>query len=351
MPENLPLADLRIQINGADVPGDLASDVISVTVQEDLGALSMFSIDVHNWNQHTLQLSWSEHRSVVLGAEVKLWLGYVDRLTEVMTGEITSLEPAFHRGEPPRLTIRGLDHGHRLQRGHKTRSFAKLKDSEIARQLATDNGLSARVVDSKVKLDHVVQHNQTDWAFLSERADRIGYLVRIDGRTLHFGPPRLTGPTKATLRLSEEVRTFRARLANRLLDDRRRVTGWDVKRKQEIVGVAGAGKVSGLGPGTSGLGAGAKAYGAATVSDVSAGPSSPAEADLMAAGQLQAGSLQVISGEVECEGMPNLHAGDLVRIAEAGRHFSGTYLVAGVTHTTDQNRGYRTRLAVRRNTI
>ena len=169
MPETSGLPDINIRINGSDLPDAVQPDIMSVTVHEDLDAASMFAIKLYNWDQNTLEFTWSDDARFAPGNEVELWLGYVNALEKVMVGEITSLEPAFQAGETPRVTVRGYDRRHRLLRGRQTRSFTKMKDSATASKIAGDAGLQARVVDSKVTLDYVLQHNQTDMAFLQDR--------------------------------------------------------------------------------------------------------------------------------------------------------------------------------------
>ncbi|ETX05494.1 MAG: hypothetical protein ETSY2_22625 [Candidatus Entotheonella gemina] len=182
------LPDLHIRINGSDLPDDAQRDVKAVTVHEDLDAASMFAIELYNWDQNTLAFTWSDDARFAPGNEAEIWMGYVDALQKVMVGDITSLEPAFQADEIPQVTVRGYDRRHRLLRGRQTRSFTKMKDSAIARQIAGDAGLQARVQDSHVTLDYVLQHNQTDMAFLQDRAGRIGYEVFVKEKTLYFQP-------------------------------------------------------------------------------------------------------------------------------------------------------------------
>jgi hypothetical protein len=120
-------------------------------------------------------------------------MGYRDRTDEMIAGEITGLEPEFLAEDVPMLTVRGYDRRHRLMRCRKTHSFLKMKDSDIASQIARDASLTPRTEDTAVMHDYVLQHNQTDLEFLAERAARIGYEVVVDDTTLYFRPPQNTG--------------------------------------------------------------------------------------------------------------------------------------------------------------
>src|ERR1700674_2196516 len=98
------IPDISIRVNGAGLPAAAQADLRSVTVQEDLRALSMFTLELNNWDDERLQVSWSDFPLFAVGNEVEIWLGDVGDLHKVMVAEITNLEPAFTSDRPPRLT-------------------------------------------------------------------------------------------------------------------------------------------------------------------------------------------------------------------------------------------------------
>ncbi len=103
----------------------------------------------------------------------------------LIKGEITSLEPLFGT-VGALLTITGYCKSHRLHRGKNTKTWLRQKDSAIVSALAGEVGLSATVDDSAVQHDYVIQYNQTNWEFISERAARIGYRFYVDDQTIYF---------------------------------------------------------------------------------------------------------------------------------------------------------------------
>jgi phage protein D len=76
---------------------------------------------------------------------------------------------------------------------------------------------------------------------------------------------------------------------------------------------------------------------------------SKAEADQVALGRLEELALAYVQGTAACDGRPQLRAGTVVDLDGAGRTFSGRYYVTSVTHTLNQDQGYRTSFTVRRN--
>ncbi|MGH3928914.1 MAG: phage late control D family protein, partial [Pseudonocardiaceae bacterium] len=236
--------DVDIRVNGASLPLDTQTDIESVTVLDDLSALSMFTLVLYNWDQEKLQVSWSDSSLFAIGTEVQISLGFVGDLHKVMTGEITSLEPTFTADEPPMLTVRGYDHRHRLARDRKTRTFSRMKDSAIVSQVARGAGLRAQVKDTGTILDYVVQHNQTDLEFLQKRAQLIGYEVYVREKVLYFQPPQHGGRASATLQIGQDITEFTPRLRSLGQVGEMTVRGWDVKEKKVIVGTAKVGQES-----------------------------------------------------------------------------------------------------------
>jgi uncharacterized protein len=339
----------RVNVNGTQLPEAAGADLLSVAVHEDVSAPGMFALRLINWDMFQLKMTWSDDDLFAVGSEVEVQMGYVDQLEPLIIGEITGLEPEFNAGEVPMLMVRGYDRRHRLLRGHKTRSFVQIKDSEIASQIASDLGLGADVTDTGVKLDYVLQHNQTDMDFLQERARRIGYEVAINNKKLLFRPFQNDASAALTLSRTGDLLEFYPRLTSVFQVSEVSVHGWNPKDKAVIVGQAAAGSETGAMGSKSGPSEAKSAFGEAIASSADRPVFSAAEADKMAQGQLNAIALAYIDGEGVCIGRTDLRAGMVIEIDGLGRRFSGMYYVTTTTHSYLPSRGYRTAFTVRRN--
>ncbi len=341
--------DASIRINDTRLPPEAWSDVRSLTVQEDLDAISMFALELYNWDDRLLTFPWSESPLFSVGNEVEISLGYVDDVHPVMVAEIISLEPRFASGELPMLTVRGYDHRHRLARGRKTRVFQQMADSAIAEQVAREAGLSSSVTETDIKHSYVLQSNQSDLDFLQQRARRIGYEVFARDKVLYFRPPQHTAEATVTLELGDEITEFSPRLSTQSQVGELAVRGWDVKQKQVIVGKATVGQETTKGSGSSGPRAARQAFGGSSTASIDLPVHTVAEADAIARGRFNDLALDFVQGDVVADGQPQVHAGTVVTIDGVGDRFSGPYYVTSVTHSLTAEQGYQTTLSVQRN--
>lgn len=337
--------DFQITIEKKEL---LPQDLISVLVRRDVWAPAVFELRLRRQSGETTPHLWDEKRFNV-GSPVEIAMRYMGGLKPVMKGEITGLELDFRSGEEL-LTVRGHDRGHRLLRGRKTRAFPGKKDSDIARDVAKAAGLTSAAEDTKVTLEHVLQHNQTDWEFLQQRARDLGFEVRVEGTTLFFQPHKNDGAEALELqRESSDLLEFRPRLSTVGLVGKVVVQGWSPTNKEAITGGASSRDQGSLMDGLrSGLETADNAFGKAIGTIVDRPVLSQAEAAQIARGRLKEMALAYIAGEGVAIGRADLDAGKVVRIAGFGPVFNGLYYVVSVCHTYVPGPGYRTAFAVRR---
>lgn len=341
--------DFEVSINGSSLPANLETQVMSVTVDDDADLPSMFTLGLTSSGQQTSVNQLIDQTLFTIGNVVEIKLGYGDRLTRLISGEITGLEPEFVFNGLPSLTVRGYDRRHRLQRGCKTRTFVQQKDSDIAAQIASDAGLTAQTHDSQVTHDYTLQVNQTDLEFLQTRARQIRYEVVVDDRTLMFRPVANADSEILTLTFEDDLLEFYPRLSSMGQVNEVAVRGWNPKDKAEILGQARRGdEVSTMGGQNSGAAIAETAFSAA-VARVSDRPvRTQAEADQLARARFNQDVLALIKGEGVCRGRADLRAGKVLKIDGIGRRFSGQYYITAASHRYS-SRGYYTHFTVQRN--
>ncbi len=343
-----PTFEVRVQ--GSPLSQDAAADVFAVNIVDDVDAAGMCVVQMLGWDGQKMAVKWMDDHRFAEGSPIEVSFGYVDRLRKAFSGEIVGLEPDFPEGQPPTLTLRGYDVRHRLMREQRTHSYLDSKDSDIVSQVAQKAGLGARAEDSGVSFPYLLQHNQTDFQFLSARAARIGWELAVDDRTLLFRPRPSDGGPTLTLRREIELLQFRPRLSTMGQSPTREVRGWSAADKKEVVAKAAVGDEGALMGGSASGGATTKRAFSRSASAVVDRPVQNAEdAEQLAKQGFREMSRGYINAEGLCLGEPLLHAGMVVKIEGLGDRFSGNYYVTLAEHRFTTKSGYRTRFLARRN--
>ena len=339
---------VEILVGDRNLSPTAEASILAVEVAEDIDAPGMFTLELENWDFLTQTVQWSDDEQFAPGNDVTIKLGYGNRTKPIIVGEITGLEPEFTADQAPRLVVRGHDFSHRLMRGTKTRSFTKMRDSDIVAQVARAAKLTVQASRTPEPLDYVLQRNQTDLAFIRDRAARIGYEALVDGTTLFFRPLRPQGSAVLTLGRGDLLEFF-PRLSTLGQVNEVVVRSWDAEQKKPaVVGKASDRDVTAMGS-TRGTETAQQEFGKTTYAVIDQGAATPKEAQAIAQGQLNRMALDYITGEGACQGTPQLRAGQTIQINGLGKRFSGAYYVTATTHRYDPEDGYRTEFSVRRN--
>jgi phage protein D len=346
---NPQLPEFDVIVNRRTLPDEMRPFVASIGIDDSIGLPGMFAVEMVSSFELDDVNQWIDDELFAVGNVVEIKLGYGDDLETLLMGEITGLEPEFISSRLPNLTVRGYDRRHRLQRGRKTRTFLKQKDSDIAAKIARDAALDVQAFNSEVTHDYVIQANQTDLEFLQERARRIGYEVAVHDKKLIFRPVQNSESEILTLTMDDHLLEFYPRLsAARQITDVS-VRGWDPKESKAIVSKAQASSLVSMGKGESGPKLYEKAFGA-IVDVLSWQPlMTQAEADQIAKAAINRKALSLIEGEGLCLGRTDLRAGKVIKIDGTGKRFGGRYYVAAAVHHYTAAGGYRTQFQVRRN--
>lgn len=263
---------------------------------------------------------------------------------KLFKGEITALEPDFGENMVAELVVRAYDKSHRLYRETKSAAFLNKKDSDLASDIAGAAGLQTQIDATTTVYEHIYQHNQTDLEFLMQRAWRIGYECFVEDGKLYFRKPPTTSAA-VTIRWGEQLISFRPRMTLAEQVDEAMVKGWDVEKKQAIVGRASSGNLYPKIQESKNGAAWAGAFGAGKLIVVDQPVVSQAEADILAAARLDERSGAFVQADGVATRRPEIKAGQMIKLEALGDRFSGEYLVTNATHVYNAN-GWRTTFTV-----
>jgi uncharacterized protein involved in type VI secretion and phage assembly len=149
----------------------------------------------------------------------------------LIEGEVTGLSVEQRESEQPELIVTAHDKSHRMGRGSRVATYLKSTYADVVTQLVNDYGLSASC-DVCSTADYLLQMD-TDLAFITELADRIGFDWWVEGDTLNFKKPA-AGSTVA-LELHKTLRSFSVRATGHH-PGTAEVYGWDRNNQQQLSG-------------------------------------------------------------------------------------------------------------------
>jgi phage protein D/phage baseplate assembly protein gpV len=322
-------SQVTIKIDGTEVQDEVKDKLASVLVDQHSFLPDMFTLRFYD-----ADLKLMDEGPFNLTKRVEILIAKPDNTkVTLMKGEITALEPDFGESMTPELVVRGYDQTHRLYRETRSKAYLNTKDSNLAEQIASAIGLQSEVETTDTVYDHVFQSNQSDLAFLMERAWRIGYECFVEEDKLFFRKPPNTGSAPVTLKWGEDLKTFNPRMTLAEQVDEVIVRGWNPQEKKEIVGKAETGKlypkIEEAKDGktwASDFGRGKKIF-------VDLPVFSQAEANVLAAARLDELSGAFIDAEGKATRRPDIKAGQKIKLENLGKRFSGEYLVTNVTHS------------------
>jgi phage protein D len=335
------LSQFYIMLDGEVAFEEFMGDVLEITVENSLHLPDVATIMLHDPH-----LKWIDADVLSPGKAVIVSARGASKEELIFDGEIVELEADFHPSTQV-LTVRAFDRLHRLSIGQHTRSFQNVTDGDLVKKLAQEVGLRALSGSTSQVHRYVFQNNQTNLAFLRERADALGYLLYVQGDALHFEPPTATKPP-VSLEWGVNLREFHPRLTTVGQATEVTVRGWDPATRKEIVGHAKkGGGTPQIGEKKSG---GELAQGAFNVEPQSQGVIRPvrsqAEADSLAQALADQRASRFIEADGTCAGNPLVVAGSAVQISAVGDRFSGTYFITSATHVYSAQSGYMTRFSI-----
>ena len=331
-----------VKIDGSDLAREQAEmfeSLEEIIIDENLHMPAMLSMRIH-LNNH----DWLNSTVLAEGKKIEASASRHGTPVALFAGQIAAVEVDMDEQNPV-ITVRAYDPSFRLHRVHARRSFLNMTDSDIARKLAQEAGLTVGTIDATTTVhEYIYQNNESNYDFLRERALLLGYDFFCEDDKLNFMRPFQTTGAATTLEYGYGLRRFRVRTS--LFEPASEVTvrGWDVKQKQDIVGRAStkrglpplASRGDGAQTAQSSYGYDAKYVVTNRVVE------SQGEADVVAQAYLDELTGSYIEAEGVCFGEPNIRLRRQVEIKGVGARFSAMYTVTAVRHTYDLRNGYVT---------
>ncbi|MGB3714975.1 MAG: VgrG-related protein [Candidatus Promineifilaceae bacterium] len=349
----MTISQIFIEVNGSALDNEIYSQVQDVMVDQHAHLPDMFTITIHDeMDQRTRKFAITDGDTFKLGQKIKIKAEQYDDVVRpsgqkltLFEGEVTALEPHFNSAMIAELTVRGYDKSHRGYRETKSKAYINSKDTDLAQAVADASGLSAQADSTSTVHKHIFQNNQSDLAFLQQRAWRLGFECYVEDGKLFFREPKVDSEV-CEIEYGRDLMSFQPRMTVAEQVKELVVKGWDPVKKEAIIGKSTNGMLyAKVGDSRKGEQY-ASDFGASKLVIVDHPVDTQAEADAIAKARMNEISGAFIEAEGKAYHRPEIRAGKTVKLNGLGERFSGTYLVTSATHSWSGSNGYSTAFTV-----
>lgn len=341
-----------VAVDGEDEP-DLAAGLLSFMVEESTDGLYRCEASFGNWGSKNGSVGYLHFARDKLdfGKPFAVEAGSGDARGAVFKGLVTGIEGNFPPPTvQPTITILAEDRLQELRMTRRTRTFEDVSDADVFNAVASEHELRAEVDVDGPTYPVLAQVNQSDLAFVRDRARAIDAEVWLEDDRMHVqARSRRRTSEDPTLTYKQGLREWSvcADLAGQRTSVS--VSGWDVTTKEEIRHEAGEDAIRNeLGGDQSGLELLEDIFGPRPEAIVHTAPFDESEARAWAEANCRRMARRFVTGRGVAEGDARLRVGTMVSLQGIGPLFSGSYHITSVRHFFDPGTGFRTAFCAER---
>ena len=329
----------------------LAEGLLSMHVEETSAGLCHCEAVLANWGPKdgTTTFLHFDRKVLDFGKKLRIEAGGGVGAGQIFEGRVTAIEGRFLRERPHELLVLAEDRLQDLRMTRRTRTFDEASDASVFQQIASQHSLTADVDVSGPTHRVLAQVNQSDLAFLRERARAADAELWVSGDVLHAKARSRRNAGDVTLTLGRGLLecSVTADLAGQV--SAFSVSGWDVAGKKAIAYKATdkalAAELNGDEGGSTLL---ASALGERAQQIVHLVPFTSTEAQALAEAQYRRVARRFVIGNGVAEGDARVRVGANLSLAGLGPLFDGKYYVTRARHLFESRSGLRTQFTAER---
>jgi phage protein D len=334
-----------VTVAGEEKPA-LSAQLLELAVREDTLGLYRCEAEFGNWGEVNGKIGFRYFDRSLLdfGKAFVVSLEHV----KLFEGRVMGLQAAYPEGAPPRIRVLADDRLQDLRMTRRTRTFADVSDADVMRTIASDHSLTPEIDASGPTHKVLAQVNQSDLAFIRERAHAIDAEAWVEGATLKVKKRGARDAGAVDLAWQAQLRAFD--VTADLAGQRTAVTvsGWDVAAKEGIKAEATSSAISSeLNGDTSGVSI-LERLAARKDNLAHPVPVTSSEGQAAADAFFRVSARRFVVGRGVAETSARIRVGSRVNLKELGPLFSGKYTVTAVVHRFDTLHGIRTEFEVER---
>jgi uncharacterized protein len=340
-----------------EVRGELAQDLRRLEVAEDV--MGLRTLTAHLIGVATIegesedQPRYLDGSIVDFGRRLEVSIGPPGTERIIFRGRISGLESDMLAGREPRVVVLAEDDLMKLRMTRRMRTYENVTDAAIAEAIAADHGLRPDVAADGPTYDVVQQWNQSDLAFLRDRARLVQAELWADDGTLGFKTRANRTATSLTLVMGDHLEAVRTRADLAHQRTAITVTGYDATTRdvidEEVGPEAILAEVSG---GRTGPDVLRSAFGERPSFRLRQTPLETRDASGWARAEMLRRARRFVTVAGTTKGSPDMVVGSRLELHGIGVPFSGDgYYVTRVRHTYDLTVGHRTHFDAERATL
>lgn len=340
-----------------EVKGELARDLGLLEVEETTAGLKTLRAAFGNWGPRPGSpdpgFRYLDGAILDFGKKLEVSVGPQNESRIIFSGLISALEARLEEGGEPQMVAHAEDRLMDLRMTRRFKTYEEKSDADIARDIASANGLQADVDATGPTYDVVQQWNQSDLAFLRDRARLLRAEVWVETDTLYFKLRGSRTGTDLTLVQGSDLLSLsiRADLAHQRT--KVKASGYDAQARDVIAEEAGSeairAEISGgrVGPDTL-----QSAFGERVSYRTRDVPLTGEEARAWAKAEMLRRARGFVQVWGVARGQPDLIVGSSLTLERVGAPFEGAgYYVTRVRHSYDTSTGFRSTFEAERATL
>ncbi len=353
------------KVDGA-LSRDLAHDLSRLEIEEATDGLKSLTLKLiaqgPRPGEADEQLLYLDGSVIDFGRAIEVSIGPGDAARIVFSGLVSAIEARFLPGSGvPHVVVYAEDRLMALRTTHRIKTWEQMSDADIAGAIAAEHGLQADVSAPGPTYDVVQQWNQSDLAFLRERARLIQAEIWFEDDQLKFKSRSQRNGTAITLvqggdnpdlagcGLLDVV--LRADLAHQRTQVR--TSGYDASARDAIDEQADADVIQAeISGGRTGPQILQQAFGERVSYRVREAPLVAGEASDWARAEMLRRCRSFVTATGTTNGTPDMVVGSRLTLQGVGAPFEGDgYTAVRVCHTYDLKSGHRTHFEAQRATV
>ncbi len=333
-------------VGGEEQPG-LFGGLTNLTIAENTAGLYRCEARFGNWGtkDNSVDFLYFDRQVLDFGKDFQVKLG----ASLLFDGRLMGLEAGFPEGQAPEISVLAEDRFQDLRMTRRTRTFADVSDADVFSRIAGDHGLTASVDADGPAYKVLAQVNQSDLAFMRERARTIDAELWVEGRTLNVKTRSKRAGAPVELTLGNSLREFRVLADLAMQRTSVKVSGWDVPGKKALEHEATESAISSeLNGDVSGVSILESNLGTRKETLAHSAPLNSDEARFSAETFFRMSARRFLVGHGVAQTSAELRVGAVVDLKSLGPLFSGKYYLTEVRHVFDNVKGIRTEFRAER---